>query len=199
MARCHDGPSSDRCDPGTECLGVVRHLAGRQHPLGHPEEASIWRRPPGLVHHDRPLVVDLIELTIDHGVFVVRAAQNLAEADTSADVRSLVDGHPRVGWLPGRRLRDSTRRLPRCSANRAAARSLRRVGPRDQRHASAVTGRTVKSARVAARSASCAGLDSAWSPGLNARSSTRVGAAQRARPRPVRASDQGVMPIAHAG
>jgi two-component system OmpR family response regulator len=34
-----------------------------------------------LVLHDRPLVVDLIELTLNHGVFVVRAAHNLAEAD----------------------------------------------------------------------------------------------------------------------
>ena len=31
--------------------------------------------------HDRPLVVDLIELTLNHGVFVVRAAQTLTEAD----------------------------------------------------------------------------------------------------------------------
>ena len=31
--------------------------------------------------HDRPLLVDLIELTLNHGLFVVRAAQNLAEAD----------------------------------------------------------------------------------------------------------------------
>jgi DNA-binding response OmpR family regulator len=42
--------------------------------------------PPGdarraLVLHDRPLVVDLIELTLNHGLFVVRAAQNLAEAE----------------------------------------------------------------------------------------------------------------------
>jgi DNA-binding response OmpR family regulator len=34
-----------------------------------------------LVLHDRPLVVDLIELTLNHGVFVVRAARNLAEAE----------------------------------------------------------------------------------------------------------------------
>ena len=34
-----------------------------------------------LVLLDRPLVVDLIELTLNHGVFVVRAAQTLAEAD----------------------------------------------------------------------------------------------------------------------
>ena len=30
-----------------------------------------------LVLHDRPLVVDLIELTLNHGLFVVRAARNL--------------------------------------------------------------------------------------------------------------------------
>ena len=34
-----------------------------------------------LVLHERPLVVDLIELTLNHGLFVVRAAGNLAEAD----------------------------------------------------------------------------------------------------------------------
>jgi len=34
-----------------------------------------------LVLHDRQLVVDLIELTLNHGVFVVRAARNLAEAE----------------------------------------------------------------------------------------------------------------------
>jgi two-component system alkaline phosphatase synthesis response regulator PhoP len=34
-----------------------------------------------LVLHERPLVVDLIELTLNHGLFVVRAAQNLAEAE----------------------------------------------------------------------------------------------------------------------
>jgi two-component system alkaline phosphatase synthesis response regulator PhoP len=33
------------------------------------------------VLHDRPLVVDLIELTLNHGVFVVRAARSLAEAE----------------------------------------------------------------------------------------------------------------------
>jgi two-component system, OmpR family, alkaline phosphatase synthesis response regulator PhoP len=32
------------------------------------------------VLHDRPEVVDLIELTLNHGLFVVRAAQTLAEA-----------------------------------------------------------------------------------------------------------------------
>ena len=33
-----------------------------------------------LVLHDRPLVVDLIELTLNHGLFVVRSATSLAEA-----------------------------------------------------------------------------------------------------------------------
>jgi DNA-binding response OmpR family regulator len=35
-----------------------------------------------LVLHDRQLVVDLIELTLNHGLFVVRAAHDLAEAQT---------------------------------------------------------------------------------------------------------------------
>jgi DNA-binding response OmpR family regulator len=34
-----------------------------------------------LVLHERKLVVDLIELTLNHGLFVVRAAASLAEAD----------------------------------------------------------------------------------------------------------------------
>jgi DNA-binding response OmpR family regulator len=38
-----------------------------------------------LVLHDRPLVVDLIQLTLNHGLFVVRAASSLAEADAILD------------------------------------------------------------------------------------------------------------------
>jgi len=34
-----------------------------------------------LVLHDRTIVIDLIELTLNHGLFVVRAAATLAEAD----------------------------------------------------------------------------------------------------------------------
>ena len=34
-----------------------------------------------LVLHDRQLVVDLIQLTLNHGLFVVRAARSLAEAE----------------------------------------------------------------------------------------------------------------------
>jgi two-component system, OmpR family, alkaline phosphatase synthesis response regulator PhoP len=35
-----------------------------------------------LVLHDRPLVIDLIELTLNHGLFVTRAAADLTEAET---------------------------------------------------------------------------------------------------------------------
>jgi two-component system alkaline phosphatase synthesis response regulator PhoP len=35
-----------------------------------------------LVLHDRPLIVDLIELTLNHGLFVVRAARDFDEANT---------------------------------------------------------------------------------------------------------------------
>jgi two-component system, OmpR family, alkaline phosphatase synthesis response regulator PhoP len=46
-------------------------------PVGGPE--SDGRR--AMVLHDRPLLVDLIELTLNHGLFVVRAACDLAEAE----------------------------------------------------------------------------------------------------------------------
>ena len=41
--------------------------------------------------HDRSLVVDLIELTLNHGLFVVRAARSLAEAEAI-----LADWHPHM-------------------------------------------------------------------------------------------------------
>ena len=44
-----------------------------------------------LVLHDRPLVVDLIRLTLNHGLFVVRAADDLAEAESI-----LVDWRPHM-------------------------------------------------------------------------------------------------------
>lgn len=34
-----------------------------------------------LLFHDHPLIVDLIELTLNHGLFVVRAASSMAEAE----------------------------------------------------------------------------------------------------------------------
>ena len=49
--------------------------------VGHEETRSGGSRR-ALVLHDRPLVVDLIELTLNHGLFVVRAARSLAEANT---------------------------------------------------------------------------------------------------------------------
>jgi DNA-binding response OmpR family regulator len=42
------------------------------------EEAEARR---ALVLHERPLVVDLIRLTLNHGLFVVRSATDIAEAD----------------------------------------------------------------------------------------------------------------------
>ena len=44
-----------------------------------------------LVLHDRQLVVDLIELTLNHGLFVVRAARSLAEAEAI-----LTEWHPHM-------------------------------------------------------------------------------------------------------
>ncbi len=44
-----------------------------------------------LVLHDRPLVVDLIELTLNHGLFTVRAARSLQEAETI-----LTEWHPHM-------------------------------------------------------------------------------------------------------
>jgi two-component system KDP operon response regulator KdpE len=44
-----------------------------------------------LVLHDRELVVDLIELTLNHGLFVVRAARDLAQAESI-----LGDWHPHL-------------------------------------------------------------------------------------------------------
>jgi DNA-binding response OmpR family regulator len=45
-----------------------------------------------LVLHDQSLVVDLIELTLNHGLFIVRAAKDLAEAETI-----LADWRPHIG------------------------------------------------------------------------------------------------------
>jgi two-component system alkaline phosphatase synthesis response regulator PhoP len=47
----------------------------------HPSEAQVSEARRALVLHDRPIVVDLIELTLNHGMFVVRAATSLAEAE----------------------------------------------------------------------------------------------------------------------
>jgi DNA-binding response OmpR family regulator len=44
-------------------------------------EASGETARKALVLHDRPVVVDLIQLTLNHGMFVVRAASNLTETE----------------------------------------------------------------------------------------------------------------------
>jgi len=46
--------------------------------LSNPQQVEAHR---ALILHERQLVVDLIELTLNHGLFVVRAARNLAEAE----------------------------------------------------------------------------------------------------------------------
>jgi DNA-binding response OmpR family regulator len=73
-----------------------------------------------LVLHDRPLVVDLIELTLNHGVFRVRAARDLAEAEAI-----LVDWHPHLAVVDMDH-DDSTALLGRLGA---ANRLTRRLTP----------------------------------------------------------------------
>jgi two-component system, OmpR family, alkaline phosphatase synthesis response regulator PhoP len=55
------------------------------------DEASDVEARRALVLLDRPLLVDLIRLTLNHGLFVVRAAQGLAEAE-----KILVDWRPHM-------------------------------------------------------------------------------------------------------
>ena len=50
-------------------------MTGSKGKAPHPEAHR------ALILHDRQLVVDLIELTLNHGLFVVRAATNLADAE----------------------------------------------------------------------------------------------------------------------
>jgi two-component system, OmpR family, alkaline phosphatase synthesis response regulator PhoP len=59
-------------------------------PLG----ATSSRARRALILHDLPLVVDLIELTLNHGLFVVRAARDLAEAE-----KILATWRPDIGLL----------------------------------------------------------------------------------------------------
>jgi len=60
-----------------------------------------------LVMHDRPLVVDVIELTLNHGVFTVRAALDLSEAEAilgewQPDLAVIDMDHPDSTALLGR-------------------------------------------------------------------------------------------------
>jgi DNA-binding response OmpR family regulator len=73
-----------------------------------------------LVLHDRQLVVDLIELTLNHGLFIVRAAHDLAEAESI-----LADWHPHLTVIDMDH-DDSTALLQRLGASN---RLTRRVTP----------------------------------------------------------------------
>lgn len=71
-----------------------------------------------LVLHERPLVVDLIELTLNHGLFVVRAARSLAEANTI-----LSEWHPHLAVVDMDH-DDSSAMLERVGASNTLTRSV---------------------------------------------------------------------------
>lgn len=76
-----------------------------------------------LVLHERPTVVGLIELTLNHGLFVVRAARDLAEAETI-----LAEWGPELVVIDMDH-QDSTTLLSRLgSANRLVARKTPAIG-----------------------------------------------------------------------
>jgi DNA-binding response OmpR family regulator len=85
--------------------------------VGH-REASPTEARRALVLHDRPLVVGLIELTLNHGLFVVRAAQSLAEAEAI-----LVDWRPHMAVIDMDH-DDSTALLGRLGASNTLTRSV---------------------------------------------------------------------------
>ncbi len=71
-----------------------------------------------LVLHERPLVVDLITLTLNHGVFAVRPARDLGEAETI-----LTEWHPHMTVVDMDH-DDSTALLQRIGASNSLARSV---------------------------------------------------------------------------
>jgi two-component system, OmpR family, alkaline phosphatase synthesis response regulator PhoP len=71
-----------------------------------------------LVLHDRPLIVDLITLTLNHGVFAVRAASNLADAEAI-----LAEWHPHMVVVDMDH-DDSTALLQRVGASNTLTRSV---------------------------------------------------------------------------
>jgi len=83
------------------------------HVEAQPDEA---RR--ALVLHDRQLVVDLIQLTLNHGLFVVRAASNLAEAEAI-----LADWRPHLSVIDMDH-DDSTALLGRLGVSNSLTRSV---------------------------------------------------------------------------
>jgi len=83
------------------------------HVEAQPDEA---RR--ALVLHDRQLVVDLIQLPLNHGLFVVRAASNLAEAEAI-----LADWRPHLSVIDMDH-DDSTALLGRLGVSNSLTRSV---------------------------------------------------------------------------
>ncbi|TAK01661.1 MAG: response regulator transcription factor [Chloroflexota bacterium] len=71
-----------------------------------------------LVLHERAMVVDLIELTLNHGMFVVRAARNLAEAE-----QILAEHRPHLAVIDMDH-DDSTTLLGRLGVSNGLARSV---------------------------------------------------------------------------
>lgn len=71
-----------------------------------------------LVLHDHPLVVDLIELTLNHGLFVVRATRSLAEAEAI-----FANWHPHLAVIDMDH-DDSTALLGRLGASNTLRRSV---------------------------------------------------------------------------
>ena len=66
---------------------MAASLGSRRSPVRAGSSAGDPRR--ALVLHDTSLLVDLIELTLNHGLFIVRAAHDLTEAEAILD-----------GWRP---------------------------------------------------------------------------------------------------
>ena len=77
------------------------------------QDASSVQR--ALVLHDLQVVVDLIQLTLNHGMFVVRAARDLAEAEVI-----LAEWRPHMAVVD---MDDSTERMARLGASNTLTRS----------------------------------------------------------------------------
>jgi two-component system, OmpR family, alkaline phosphatase synthesis response regulator PhoP len=82
----------------------------------HERKAQQPRR--ALILHERALVVGLIELTLNHGLFMVRAARDLAEADSV-----LAEWHPEIAVVDMDH-DDSTALLKRVGASNTLTQSV---------------------------------------------------------------------------
>src|SRR6266550_941588 len=68
-------------NPVASRLPVPPSRPGREAPMAATRNAVPDEARRALVLHDRAAVVDLIELTLNHGLFLVRAARDLGEAE----------------------------------------------------------------------------------------------------------------------